>query len=37
MAYGFGDTHSAEWLWSIQKNDRFDHGLMGGLGLNSIP
>jgi hypothetical protein len=35
--YGFGETHSAEWLWRIQKTDRFYHDLMKKLNLNPIP
>lgn len=35
--YGFGDTHSAEWLWRIQKTERFYYDLMLKLELNPIP
>ncbi len=35
--YGFGETHSAEWLWRIQKTDRFYHDLMEKLNLNPNP
>jgi hypothetical protein len=35
--YGFGETHSAEWLWRIQKTDRFYHDLLEKLDLNPIP
>ena len=35
--YGFGETHSAEWLWRFQKTDRFYHDLMEKLDLNPIP
>nr|WP_281375600.1 alpha/beta hydrolase [Haloferula luteola] len=35
--YGFGSTHSAEYLWRIQKTDQFYHDLMEKFGLNPIP
>jgi hypothetical protein len=35
--YGFGSTHSAEWLWRFQKTDRFYHDLMDKLDLDPIP
>lgn len=35
--YGFGATHSAEWIWRFQKTDRFYHDLMKKLDLNPIP
>jgi len=35
--YGFGSTHSAQWLWRIQKTDRFYFDLMEKLDLNPTP
>jgi esterase/lipase superfamily enzyme len=37
VQYGFGETHSAEWQWRIQKTHRFYHDLMDKLDLNPIP
>jgi hypothetical protein len=35
--YGFGEAHSAEWQWRIQRTSRFYHDLMEKLDLNPIP
>ena len=35
--YEFGEAHSAEWQWRIQRTSRFYHDLMEKLDLNPIP